>query len=147
MSVVEWKEVQALTEFAKAGIAYDVHAAYVAQVFTYLFLQPGDLIKDRDTQAAFAAVDHLATEARPHEDGGDIVLGLPKAQMRQMLMMLGMAAESEDQAEIINDGKPDEFPHKFPDIEISSSRYARAFFNLLDALYENRTLNINRPYL
>jgi len=64
--------------------------------------------------------------------------------MRQLLIILGMAAESEDQADIICDGHPQELPHRFPalEIEISSSHYAEAFDNLLAALHEDRTLKL-----
>lgn len=140
MNQKEWTAVQALAEFAKAGIAYDAHAAYVAQVFTYVFLQPRDLVQDSATQRAFSAVDGLS--AAPRIGDEEAILRLPKAEMRQMLMMLAMAAESEDQSEIIHGAMPNEFPHVFPDLELPSSYYANALNDLLSALYTERALTV-----
>jgi hypothetical protein len=145
MSPVEWPEVHALAKFVQAGIAYDTRAAYVAQVFVFVMSQPEDILGNRNTQAAFAAVDHLAIEVPPNAAGGGVILNLPKEQMRQLLIMLGKAAESEDQADIIHDALPEKFPYRFPDIEPSSQFYAEAFTNLLKALHEDRSLNIERP--
>jgi hypothetical protein len=144
MAPVEWTEIHELAKFARAGIAHDAEAPYVAQVFVYIFLQPRDLIKDTDTQAALAAIDCLATGAHPDADGGDVVLRLPKAQMRQILMMLGMAAESEDQAEIVHDGRPEEFPYRFPDMQFPGDYYAKLLDDLLAALYRDSALTLNR---
>lgn len=147
MSLVEWKEVYALAQFAQAGIAYDAQAPYVAQVFIYVTSQPKDVLGNRNTRAAFAAVDRLAAEGSADAAAGVVILRLPKEEIRQLLVMLGMAAESEDQADIIHDGEPDKFPHGFPakEIEIAASHYAEAFDNLMAALHEDRTLNIDRP--
>jgi hypothetical protein len=138
MSPGELAAVNALAKFARAGIAYDAHAAYVAQVFVYIFLQPRDLVGDHDTQRAFMAVDQLCAQPKPGD--GDVVLRLPKAEMRQLLMIVSMAAESEDRSEVIHDGKPDEFPHGFPDLKLPASYYAKALDDLLNALYEGTNL-------
>jgi hypothetical protein len=138
---VEWPEVLALAKFAQAGIAYDAQAAYVAQVFTYLMLQPAELLKDADTQAAFAAVERLAASA----PGGEVLLHLGKAQMRQMLVMLGMAAESEDNADLMRDDEAENSPHQFPDLGPSSQSYAQVFDQLLQALYDGLSVNVCRP--
>ncbi len=122
----ELSEAYAPAQYAKAGIAYDAGVAYVAQVFVYIFLQPRDLIKDPDTQGALAALDHLAK-------GGAGVLQLPKAQMRQLLTIPVMAAESEEQ---VNPEKV-----QFPDLEFPGDTYAKVFETLLSAL----TMTGNRP--
>jgi len=136
MAPVEWADIQELAKFARAGIEHDAEAAYVAQVFVYIFLQPRDLMKDPDTQAALAAIDRLASGAHVDADGGDVVLRLPKAQMRQILMMLGMAAESEDQAEIVHGAWPEKFPYPFPDMRFPGDYYAKLLDDLLDVLYK-----------
>jgi hypothetical protein len=141
MSPVEWPEVLALAKFAQAGIAYDTQAAYVAQVFTYLMLQPADLLKDADTQAAFAAVERLGASA----PGGEALLHLGKAQMRQLLVMLGMAAESEDNADLMRDDEAENSSHQFPDLGPSSQSYAQVFDELLQALYDGLSANVRRP--
>jgi hypothetical protein len=141
ISPSEREPVHALAEFAKAGIAYDEHAAYVAQVFVYIMLQPRDLVRDPDTQAAFCAIDQVSAENRP-STGADMVIRLSKGEMRQLLMMLGMAAESEDQADIIGHAMKEEFPHRFPDLELASQCYAKAFEDLLSALYADQDLTV-----
>jgi hypothetical protein len=141
MSPVEWPEILALAKFAQAGIAYDAQAAYVRQVFTYLMLQPADLLKDADTQAAFAAVERVGVAV----GGGEVIVRLGKAQMRQLLVMLGMAAESEDQAELVHGVEAEDFPHQFPDLGPSSQSYAQVFDELLQALYDGLSVNVRRP--
>jgi hypothetical protein len=141
MSPVEWPEILALAKFAQAGIAYDAQAAYVRQVFTYLMLQPADLLRDADTQAAFAAVERLGVAA----GGGEVIVRLGKAQMRQLLVMLGMAAESEDQAELVHGVEAEDLLHQFPDLGPSSQSYAQVFDELLQALYDGLSVNVRRP--
>ena len=145
MSRVEWPEVYALAKFALEGMTYDAKAPYVGQVFVYIMYQPRDILGDVNTHAAIAACDPLAAEVSASPGGGEAVLQLPKDQMRQLLVMLDMAAESEDQADIICDGVPDEVLHRFPDIEITSLHYAEAFQKLMAAFYDGVSLTIDRP--
>ena len=145
MSPVEWKEIHALAKFAQAGIAYDAQAAYVAQVFVYVMSQPEDILGNRNTLAAFAAVDRLAAAVSANAARIDVVLRLPKEEMRQLLIMLGKAAESEDQADIVHDALPEKFPHRFPEMDPCSHYYADAFDDLLAALHQDKGLTISRP--
>ena len=56
--------------------------------------------------------------------------------------MLGMAAESQDQADIVHGAVPEEFPDCFPDIDIAPEHYTEAFDKLLTALHEGRPMTI-----
>jgi len=154
MSPVEWKEIHALAKFAQAGLAYDCTAAYVAQVFTYLmfvgrfggFPQPADIHFNPDMQAAFAAVDRLAKSVPIGlMNRGDVVLGLRKEELRQLLIVLGKASEAEDQTEHLHDAIPEEFPYCFPDLEFAASYHGDAFDNLLTAVHEEGSQEIIRP--
>jgi hypothetical protein len=138
MSPMEWPEIFALAQFARDALAYDSTAAYVAQVLTYSV--PLDMLGDQNIRLAFAAVDRLTAES-----GGDLILRLPKDHMRALLILLGMAAESEGQAEIVHDGAPEKFPHQFPDLGPSSHDYARVFDELLRALHNGLSVDVRRP--
>ena len=140
MSPVEWPEILALAKFARAALAYDATAAYVVQVLTYVVSPRWDILGNQSTRAAFAAVDRLTADSV-----GDVILRLPKEQMRQLLVMLGMAAESEDQAELVHNVEPEKFPHQFPDLGPSSQAYVQVFDDLLEALYEGLSVNVRRP--
>ncbi|HWD37627.1 MAG TPA: hypothetical protein VG944_02180 [Fimbriimonas sp.] len=93
------------------------------------FCSPAISSRTPDTQAALAALDELAKSQGEH-------LRLPKAQMRQLLTILVMAAESEEQ---VNPEKV-----QFPDLEFPGDTYAKVFETLLSALYEDRELTIDR---
>ena len=90
-------------------------------------------------------MDQLARGRLVGNTSGDVVLTLPKEQLRQLLVMLGKASESEDQGELLHDAEPDKFPHRFPDIGIAPAQYTEAFDILLAALDEEKTLEIDRP--
>jgi hypothetical protein len=146
MSPLEWREVHSLVKFGQAGLAYDCKAAYVAQVFNYLFLvsrfgwlQPKDILSDKNTQAAFSEVDRLAEQFPPGGSSVDVNLKLRKEAMRQLLTVLGKAAESEEQANIVSDAFPEEFPYRYPDLEFNGDYYADIFERLLTALHEDRS--------
>jgi hypothetical protein len=146
MSPKEWKDVHSLATFAHAGLVYDGEAAYVAQVFTYLYLvgqfgvgpsafsQPKDILADEGMQAAFAAVDRLAARTLPESGTGEAVLALSKHEMQELLHVLGKATEAEDQAEIIHGAFPEKFPHLYPELELATAYYADAFCALLQEL-------------
>lgn len=152
MSPLEWKELNALAKFGRAGLAYDCKAAYVAQVFNYLFLvsrfgfsQPEAILGDKDTQAALAELDRLAERiARGGGETIDVNVKLRKEAMRQLLVVAGKASESEEQANLISDAFPEAFPYRYPDLEFNGDYYADVFERLLTALYEDRSIEIAR---
>ena len=144
LSPMEWKEVHALAHFAQSGLAYDCAAPYVTQVFEYHLSQPEDLQSDEDLQAAFSAVAQMAeTIPADSRNGGDVTLGLPKEAMRQLLVILSMAASAEEQADFLYNGARDEFPYPFPELTVSSSDYARAFDSILTSLHHDNSLVID----
>ena len=152
MAPAEWKEVYALAKFAHAGLLYDCAAPYVAQVFTYLHLvglfggsQPGDIMADDGMQAAFAAVNQLATETPAESAGGEIVLELNKHEMEELLTALGKASEAEDQAEFIHDTFPTKFPYTYPDLEFPCEYYTETFYTFLEALRTDQSADVKRP--
>jgi hypothetical protein len=143
LSPMEWKEVHALAHFAQSGLAYDCAAPYVTQVFEYHLSEPEDLQSDENLQAAFSAVAQMAeTLAADGRNGGDVTLGLPKEEMRQLLVILRMAASAEEQADFLYNGARDAFPYPFPDLTVPSSDYAQAFNSLLISLHHDNSLVI-----
>jgi hypothetical protein len=138
MSPVEWKETHALAKFGQTTITYDAQAPYVKQVFLYTVTEPEDFVESDNVQAAFAALDRLAAVVSSYSLGGDVILKLPKEEMRQMLVVIAKAAESKDRAEFYY-GRFD-FLHRFPELDIPASHYAEAFVNLLLALHEDKSL-------
>ncbi len=149
MSPREWKEVRALAEFAQAGLEYDCRANYVVQVFTYLYLvsrfglsQPKDMRSNPNLQAAVAGFDRLVETVLDADGSSDIVLRLPKEQMRHFVMLLGKAAEAETQAQNLNELIPDEFPFSFPELEFPGSYYADQLSDLLAAIDAQRSLEV-----
>ncbi len=144
LSPMEWKEVHALAHFAQSGLAYDCAAPYVTQVFVYHLSQPEELQFDEDLQAAFSAVAQMAeTIPADGRNGGDVTLGLPKEEMRQLLVVLSIAARAEEQADFLYNGARDEFPYPFPDLTVSSSDYVQAFDSLLTSLHHDKSLVID----
>ncbi len=144
LSPREWKEVSALAKFAQTGLDYDCDAPYVSQVFTYMLSQPEDIQSNRNTHAAFSAVDRMAAEAPADgTNSGDVTLALPKKEMRQLFVVLSIAADAEKQADSLYDAAREEFPYPFPDIEVAPRHYAKAFDDFLTALHEDRSLIIN----
>ena len=127
MSAEDWSDFQALAEFARVTIAYDAGTPYVAQVFLYPTSRPEDILGNANTQAAFAAAAQLELAPDAHE----AVLRLPMEQMRQLLVMTGKAAEAEDQADLIHQGIPAQFPFEYPDLRLPPSHYAAEFERLL----------------
>jgi hypothetical protein len=143
LSPMEWKEVHALAHFAQSGLAYDCAAPYVTQVFEYHLSEPEDLQSDENLQAAFSAVAQMAeTIPADGRNGGDVTLELPKEKMRQLLVILRMAASAEEQADFLYNGARDVFPYPFPDLKVPSSDYAQAFDSLLISLHHDNPLVI-----
>ena len=140
----EWKEVRALAQFAQCGLAYDCSAPYVTQVFVYHLSQPEDLQYDEDLQAAFSAVGDLA-ETFPADggNGDDVTLGLPKEEMRQLFVVLSIAAGAEEQAAFLYNGDCAGYHYPFPDLAGSPSDYVEAFDNLLTSLHHDKSVVID----
>jgi hypothetical protein len=146
MSAVEWKEIHALAKFAQAGIAYDCKTHYVAQVFVYTVTEPEGFRDDENLKAAFTALDDLMAHTTPDgKNNIEVVLELPKEKMRQFLVIVRKAAESERQANLLHSAIPKEFPYAFPDLQVASGYYADAFADILMALGKNQAMNIGRP--
>lgn len=125
-----WPDVCALAKFACHAISYDAHAPYVRQVFVYVWSLPQDTLASRNFQEACAAVGKFSTETAR----GDVTIELDEGPMRQLLLMLSMAAESEDQAELVYAVVPDQFPHPFPDLDLAPGYYADTFESLINKL-------------
>ncbi len=144
LSPMEWKEVRALAHFAQCGLAYDCSAPYVTQVFVYHLSQPEDLQYDEDLQAAFSAVGDLA-ETFPADggNGDDVTLGLPKEEMRQLFVVLSIAAGAEEQAAFLYNGDCAGYHYPFPDLAGSPSDYVEAFDNLLTSLHHDKSVVID----
>jgi hypothetical protein len=144
LSPMEWKEVRALTHFAQCGLVYDCAAPYVTQVFVYDLSQPEELQDDEDLQAAFSTVADMA-ETIPADgtNGGDVTLGLPKEEMRQLFVILNIAAGAEEQAAFLYNGGCDGFHYPFPDLTVPPSDYVKAFDSLLMSLHHDKSMVID----
>ena len=146
MSPVEWKEIHALAILGQADIAYDCEANCAAQVFVRTAIEPEEFRGHENLKAAFTALDDLAARTQPDEkNNGQSILPLSKGKMRQFLVVVRKAAESERRANSLHSAVPDKFPLVFPGVEVAAGHYADASADLVMALHENRPMSIGRP--
>lgn len=144
MSPQEWKDIHALALFAWNGLAYDCEAPYVTQVFEYHLSDPENLHSDENMQAAFSAIAGTTeTMTADGRDRGDVILSLPKEQMRQLLIILNIAGMAEEQADRLYNAARESFPYRFPDSSVPCRDYANACDDFLTALHHDNSLVID----
>ncbi len=143
LSPAEWKDIAGLAQFAERGLEYDCEAPYVSQVFRYDW-EPEELQSDKDMRAAFATIARMA-ETTPFDgrDRGAVRLMLHKEEMRCLLIVLGMAADAEESADLLFNANRDAFPYAFPKLAATSRDYSKAFGELLMALHHDNALVID----